>query len=229
MTLQKLLLFPTDEAFRWMGTTLENHHTLTSFAQDINQWYYGGVQNRVSQAVEYKRIKAFDDAFAIYGILFQEMPTWSPLYNSVYKVLATAGRIDEAEHAIQLNALLVSFDYTLRKAAMVWDTSLKLQELSAQNDRFGVLAFWPFQDTTLLLHLGAITMLKEGRMDRIARKGYLNSIQGQGSTMGCISQDVLQNEGRKVLMMLPWKAISSNKNSKAIIEEVIDRIRDNIF
>lgn len=223
--LQDLLLLSAEESFRWMGSTLENRHTLTTFAENINSWYYNGVQKRVSQAVQYKKRGNFDAAFAIYSDLFQEMPTWSALYSSVYKVLASAGRIDEAERAIQLNALLLAFDYTLRKQAMAWDVSFDSHQASVQNGRHGVLAFWAFQDPTLLLHLGAITLLKEGRMDRIARQGYLNSIQGHGSMMGCLADEVLQNKGRKVLMKLPWKEVSNSHTPTSFIENVIKEIR----
>ena len=204
-TLNKLLLLNTEEAFKWMGQTLEYRHTIASFADDINNWYYNGIPNRVSQAVDYKRTENFDAAFAIYSDLFQEMPTWCSLYSSVYKVLASAGRLDEAERAMQLHSLLISFDYALRKSAMAWDDSLDLNIALAQNGKFGYLAFWPFQDQTLLLHLGAVTMLKQGRMSRVAANGYLNSIKGQGSVAGCPPDEVLHDKGRRVLMSLPWK------------------------
>lgn len=79
------------------------------------------------KCIDKLRQQNFDAAFAIYSDLFQEMPTWSALYSSVYKVLASAGRIDEAERAIQLNALLLAFDYTLRKQAMARDVSLVIK------------------------------------------------------------------------------------------------------
>jgi len=106
-------------------------------------------------------------------------------------VLASAGRIDEAERAIQLNALLLAFDYTLRKQAMARDVSFDSHQASAQNGRHGVLALWAFQDSTLLLHLGAITMLKEGTMDRL--RAFLDS-QNQvfnGLSFGVTLEEVI--------------------------------------
>lgn len=222
--LQSLLLFSTEKAFGSMSSTLENTHTITTFAKDINTWYYNGVQNIVSKAMKHKKSGNFNAAFTIYSQLFQEMPTWSALYSSVYKVLASAGRIDEAERAIQLNALLLAFDYSLRIQIIAWDNSFNLHQVFAKNGKQGILAFWAFQDPTLLLHLGAITMLKEGSMDRIARQGYINSIQGHGSIVGCLSNEILQNKGRKVLMKLPWKAISSN-HPASLIEKVIRKTK----
>ncbi|MEG4333553.1 3'-5' exonuclease [Microcoleus sp. AT9_A2] len=225
-TLNKLLLLNTEEAFKWMGKSLEYRHTIASFANDINHWdYYNGVQSRVSQAVDYKRRNNFDAAFAIYSELFQEMPTWCPLYSSVYKVLASAGRLDEAERAMQLHSLLISFDYGLRKSAIAEDNSFDLNAALAQNGKFGVLAFWPFQDPTLLLHLGAVTMLKQGRMSKVAAKGYLNSIKGQGSVAGCPPDGVLQDEGRRVIMGLPWKALANTETSGGFISQLLDKIR----
>jgi hypothetical protein len=152
------------------------------------------------------------------------MPTWCPLYSSVYKVLASAGRLDEAERAMQLNSLLISFDYALCKSAMAWDNSFNLNIALAQNGKFGYLAFWPFQDPTLLLHLGAVTMLKQGRMSKVAANGYLNSIKGQGSIAGCPPDEVLQDEGQQVLMSLPWKAIVNTETSGGFISKVLEKI-----
>jgi Txe/YoeB family toxin of Txe-Axe toxin-antitoxin module len=222
--LDKLLLLNTEEAFKWMRKSLEARHTIASFANDINHWYYTGVQSRVSQAVEYKRSNNFDAAFAVYSELFQEMPTWSPLYSSVYKVLASAGRLDEAERAIQLHSLLISFDSALRISAIAGDNSFDLNAALAQNGKFGVLAFWPFQDPTLLLHLGAVTMLKQGRMSKVAANGYLNSLKGQGSVAGCPRDEVLQDEGRRVIMGLPWKAIANTETSGGFISQLLEKI-----
>lgn len=224
-TLNKLLLLNTEEAFKWMGKTLEYRHTIASFTNDINHWSCNGVQSRVSQAVEYKRSNNFDAAFAVYSDLFQEMPTWSPLYSSVYKVLASAGRLDEAECAIQLHSLLRSFDYALRRSAIAGDNFFDLKAALAQHGKFGVLAFWPSQDPTLLLHLGAVTMLKQKRMSKIAANGYLNSIKGQGSVAGCPSDKVLQNEGRRVIISLPWQALANTETSGGFISQLLEKIR----
>jgi hypothetical protein len=223
-TLNKLLLLNTEEAFKWMRKSLEERHTLASFANDINHWYYNGVQSRVAQAVEYKRRNNFDAAFAIYSELFQEMPTWSPLYSSAYKVLAPAGRLDEAECAIQLHSLLISFDYALRKSAIAGDNFFDLNAALAQHGKFGVLAFWPSQDPTLLLHLGAVTMLKQRSMSKIAANGYLNSIKGQGSVVGCPPDRVLQSEGLRVIISLPWKAIANTETSGGFISQLLEKI-----
>ena len=234
--LNKLLLLNTEEAFEWMGKSLEYRHTIASFANDINHWYCNGVQSRVSQAVEYKRSNNFDAAFAVYSDLFQEMPTWSPLYSSVYKVLASAGRLDEAERAIQLHSLLISFDYALRISAITGDNFFDLKAALAQHGKYGVLAallqhgkygvlaFWPSQDPTLLLHLGAVTMLKQRSMSKIAANGYLNSIKGQGSVTECPPDQVLQGKGRQVIISLPWKALANTETSGGFISQLLDKI-----
>jgi tetratricopeptide (TPR) repeat protein len=234
--LNKLLLLNTEEAFEWMGKSLEYRHTIASFANDINHWYCNGVQSRVSQAVEYKRSNNFDAAFAVYSDLFQEMPTWSPLYSSVYKVLASAGRLDEAERAIQLHSLLISFDYALRISAITGDNFFDLKAALAQHGKYGVLAallqhgkygvlaFWPSQDPTLLLHLGAVTMLKQRSMSKIAANGYLNSIKGQGSVTECPPDQVLQGKGRQVIISLPWKALANTETSGGFISQLLEKI-----
>lgn len=227
--LQNLITLPIEEAISWMSKTLENRHTPATFAEDINRWYENGVRERVSRAVQYKREENFEAALSIYGDLFLEMPTWSALYSSVYKVLALSGKIDEAERAIQINALLLAVDYTFRKPAVPWDYSFDSHRATAKNDRYGLLAFWGFQDPTLLMHLGAITLLKEGKMDKIAKQGYLNSLRGQGSIIGCFSDEILQNKGREVLMEVPWQAISNKQNVMPLIEIVINQIEEICF
>jgi tetratricopeptide (TPR) repeat protein/mRNA-degrading endonuclease RelE of RelBE toxin-antitoxin system len=223
--LHKLLLLNTEEAFAEMVKTLESKHNINSFAPEINHWYANGIQNRVSRAVEYKREGEFDAAFDIYSDIFNEMPTWSNLYSSVYKILALGEKFDEAERAMQINSLLVPFDYTLNIPATAWDTSSRVKKAIAKNGKFGVLAFWGFQDTKVLLHLGAITMLKHGRMSGNAVRGYLNSIRGQGSITGCPTDDILQNEGRKALENLPWSVVGHAANPDGLVSEVVRRIK----
>lgn len=223
--LHKLLLLNTEEAFAEMVKTLESKHNINSFAPEINRWYANGIQNRVSSAVEYKREGEFDAAFDVYSDIFNEMPTWSNLYSSVYKILALGEKFDEAERAMQINSLLIPFDYTLNTPAIAWDTSSRVKKAMAKNGKFGVLAFWGFQDTRVLLHLGAITMLKHGRMSGNASRGYLNSIRGQGSITGCPTDDILQNEGRKALENLPWSVVGHAANSDGLVSEVVRRIK----
>ncbi|MFM7887991.1 MAG: tetratricopeptide repeat protein, partial [Pseudanabaena sp.] len=222
--LHRLLFLNTEEAFVQIVKILESKHNINSFAPEINRWYANGIQNRVSRAVECKREGEFDAAFDIYSDIFNEMPTWSNLYSSVYKILALGEKFDEAERAIQINSLLVPFDYTLNTPATAWDTSSRVKKAMAKNGKFGVLAFWGFQDTRVLLHLGAITMLKQGRMSETASIGYLNSIRGQGSVAGCPADDVLQNEGRKALENLPWSVVGQAVNSNGLVLEVVKRI-----
>ena len=225
VTLHELLLLTTEDAFLEIIRIIENKHTVQSFALDINNWYANGIQNRVYDATEYKRNGNFNNAFDIYSWIFGEMPTWSPLYSSVYKVLACGGNLNEAERAMQIYFLLISFDYTLRRSATAWDNSSRLRKAISQNGKYGVFAFWGFQDIGLLLHLGAITMLKQGRMTDTAARGYLNSIRGQGSVVGCPTDDILQNEGRKALENLPWSVVGHAANSNGLVSEVVRRIK----
>ncbi len=205
ITLEVFLDLTVEEAFKWMAKTLSVRHTLVSFQEDIDIWYKSGIPSRVSMAVEYKRSGDFDAALKIYSQLFDEMPTWAALYSSAYKVIAPAGRFEQAERAIQVNAMLSSFKYVLSDSPLwAMNHSFTLN----QDNPYGVLAFWPLQDPALLGHLGAITMLKQGKMTKQSAQGYLNSIKGRGSTAGCPEQETLQTEGEKVLMHLPWYAIA---------------------
>ncbi|WP_254566611.1 hypothetical protein [Oscillatoria sp. HE19RPO] len=225
LSLPDFLSWPVEEAFQWIAKTLEARHSVISYQEDVDIWYRRRAYLQVSQAVAHKRAGEFDVALEIYDRLFQEMPTWAALYSSVYKVLAPAGRLKEAELAIQVNTLLLSIKYALYDSEL-WVTDHDF-DLKPDNP-YSVLAFWPAQDPSVLKHLGAMTMLKQQTLTPRAAKAYLNSIQGCGSTAGEPDEEILRDRGKEVLLELPWVTLSSVDNPDSFVRKSLLKMKNDM-
>lgn len=225
LSLQAFLSLPVEEAFQWIAKTLEERHSVISYQEDVDLWYKRGAYIQVSQAVQHKRQGEFDVALEIYDRLFQEMPTWAALYSSVYKVLAPAGRLKEAEVAIQVNALLLSIKYALYDSEL-WVTDHDF-DLETDNP-YSVLAFWPAQDPAVLKHLGAMMMLKQQTLTPRAAKAYLNSIQGCGSTAGEPDEEILCYRGKEVLLEFPWATLSSVDTPNSFVRKSLLKMKNDM-
>ena len=211
-----MLNLSTREAFKWIVSTLSQRHTLTSFATELNIWFHNRENEyQKSRAVLYKQEGNFEAALAIYDLFFQQMPTWDDLYYNLYKILAPAGKLKEAERAIQISALLLSFKYAFAGAPLsLPDDIFSLKKGSP----YKCLGLWSIADDNFLRHLGTIYLINRGKLDEGITQVYLNSIKGKliesytqqdiyGISILNSMKSILQSQGKEILLQLPWESI----------------------
>ncbi|BAU14942.1 hypothetical protein LEP3755_54980 [Leptolyngbya sp. NIES-3755] len=136
-----------------------------------------------------------------------------------HKAHASARNFEQAERAIQINALLLAFKYASLGTPM-WLPDNFVELIQTMPCAF--MAFWLKADPNLLKHIGAIALLRNGRLDQETVESYLSGVQGRWNGRGNIKkeEELFQQEGLTALFTLPWKVIKDAKLPNSFSEWV---------
>lgn len=212
LTIEQGMLFLAESIGKFQAETYNGQ---------IKKWLdEADYDSREKEAINFKRTGKFDESLQIYNELFQENAHFERLHRSVYKTLAAAGRLEEAQRALELWCVGCIPQYAFSNKTS-FPVVFNLGDIGVH-----MLSIWCSTNVNTCRHLGKIKSLTMKQMSSDEAPLYLASLRDDTPYQLYEKSDLLDKGFElafKTALFLPWEVLEGQLLLDSIWKDILTK------